>query len=82
MWKVKQTKTSLEFYWRANVITATTLLNEWIEEDEDAPDILVMDPSAHQAKWARNFTEFKGEVPGLVDTVHKYHQKVRVCAFA
>ena len=76
-WDVKQTKTRLEFYWRANVITATNLLEEWLESGK-APDVLIMDPSAHQAKWARNFTEFKSEVPGLVDALNRYREKVRM----
>lgn len=58
------------------MITATTLLDEWLEQ-RTAPDLLVLDPSAHQAKWARNFTEFKGEVPGLVESITKYHRMVR-----
>jgi hypothetical protein len=74
-WKVEQTKTSIEFYWRANVITATELLNKWLD-GEEAPDLLVMNPSAHQAKWARNFTEFKSEVPGLVNAIARYKKKV------
>lgn len=75
LWKVRQTKTSIEFYWRANVITATQLLNVWLG-GEEAPDLLVMNPSAHQAKWARNFTEFKSEIPGLVDAITRYKRKV------
>jgi hypothetical protein len=78
VWKPKNSKTSIEFYWRANVITATNLIDEWLEK-EQAPDMLVLDPSAHQAKWARNFTEFKGEIPGLMESLKKYHQKVRIC---
>lgn len=58
------------------MITATTLLDEWLEQ-RTAPDLLVLDPSAHQAKWARNFTEFKEEVPGLVKSITKYHRMVR-----
>lgn len=75
LWKPKYSNISIEFYWRANVITATNLIDEWLEKKQ-APDMLVLDPSAHQAKWARNFTEFKGEIPGLVESLTKYRQEV------
>ena len=63
-----------EFYWRANVITTVNKLQEWLEFGQP-PDVIIMDASAHQAKWARNFTEFKSEVPLLVESVNQYKAK-------
>lgn len=62
----------MEFYWRANVITTVNKLEEWLAWGE-APDVVIMDAAAHQAKWARNFTEFEAEVPLLADAVARYN---------
>ena len=70
----QQGNVSIEFYWRANVITTVNKLNEWLENG-DPPDLLVMDASAHQAKWARNYSEFQDEVPLLVEAVNAWHQR-------
>lgn len=74
IWNVKKTKTTIEFYWRAEIRSAASLLREFLENHQ-APDLLVMDPSAHQAKWARNFTEFQGEIPRLMEAIHQYHRE-------
>ena len=74
LWKVKDTKTTIEFYWRAEIRSTASLLGEFLEMKQ-APDILVMDPSAHQAKWARNFTEFRGEIPTLIERINKYQKE-------
>lgn len=74
VWKVKKTKTTVEFYWRAEVRSTASLLEDFLQKNQ-APDLLVMDPSAHQAKWARNFTEFQEEIPRLLQTIQKYHKE-------
>lgn len=74
VWNVKKTKTSVEFYWRAEIRSTASLLHDFLEKKK-APDLLVMDPSAHQAKWARNFTEFRGEIPRLIELIQRYDRE-------
>ena len=74
---VKATGTRLEFYWRAEIRSTASVLNEFleIENEKETPDLIVCDASAHQAKWARDYGAFKDELPALVEAVTKYQEK-------
>ena len=73
---VKATDTRLEFYWRAELRSTAAIINELNDNaGNTAPDLLVCDASAHQAKWARDYDAFMDELPGLVDAVIRYHKK-------
>lgn len=75
---VKATGTRLEFYWRAEIRSTASAINDFLELSDDGkgpPDLIVCDASAHQAKWARDYGAFKDELPDLVEAVSKYQEK-------
>lgn len=49
---VTSTDTRIEFYWRAEIRSTTAAVAEFLRRGE-APDLLICDASAHQAKWTR-----------------------------
>ena len=71
---VEATRTRLEFYWRAEIRSTASVINEFLGVD-GVPDLVVCDASAHQAKWARDYDAFMGELPDLVKAVKKYQDK-------
>lgn len=71
---IQSTGTRIEFYWRAEIRSTTAAINTFLDDGE-APDLLVCDASAHQAKWARDWREFILEIPDLVDAVERYDKK-------
>lgn len=81
---VKLTDTRLEFYWRAELRSTAAAMNEFVDRDSgtdggdgdgDAPDLVVCDASAHQAKWARDYGAFMDEMPSLIESVTRFHEK-------
>ena len=82
---VEPTGTRLEFYWRAEIRSTAAIINEFLDLDGGGgnkdtserrlPDLIVCDASAHQAKWARDYDAFVGELPTLVEAVMNYHER-------